>query len=270
MTRDPGWMGLMAAYLLLLIPFGVMFWQRLPMIRQTLIAVVRMSVQLFLVGLYLQVVFALNRWWLTIFWICVMIATANFSTLRGSGLHPRALLRATAPALILGMAIPMFWFTGLVLRNPDLLEARYVIPIGGMILGNCLRANIVGIRDFYQSLRRDRKAYQLVLAQGASLHEAIRPYLGDAFQAAVAPAVATMMTIGVVSLPGMMTGVILGGGDPMLAIRYQIGIMIAIVTGTAITVPLVVYLSLCQSMDGFGLLRESVFLADRQGGKHKV
>ena len=145
------------------------------------------------------------------------------------------------------------------MRRPNLLEAQYVIPVGGMILGNCLRANIVGLRDFYQSIRRDEKAFQLVLAQGATLNEAIQPSLSASFQAAVSPTIATMMTIGLVSLPGMMTGVILGGNDPMLAIKYQIGIMIAIFTGTAITVPTAVLLTLRRSFSGYGVLRPHIF-----------
>ncbi len=262
MTIDPGWVGILAAFGMLLIPLGMMYRQRVPMIRQTLVAVLRMTVQLLLVGFYLQWVFKLNRWWITVPWLLVMITVATVSTLRGSGMRSRALITAAAPALLVGTAIPLLWFVGLVLRNPDLLEARYVIPVAGMILGNCLRANVVGIRDFYKHVRRERKAYQLVLAQGAGLREAVCPYLRSSFQAAVAPTVATMMTIGVVSLPGMMTGVILGGADPIVAIRYQIGIMIAIFTGTAITVPMAIYFSLKRCFNGYGLLREDVFLPE--------
>lgn len=260
MTLDPGWVGILAAFAMLLVPLGMMLHQRIPMIRQTLFAVLRMTVQLLLVGLYLQWVFTQNRWWITVPWLLVMVAVATVSTLRGSGLRSRLLLTAAAPALLLGTAIPLVWFVGLVLRNPNLLDARYVIPVGGMILGNCLRANIVGIRDFYQHLRKDRKAYQLMLAQGASLCEAVCPYLRNSVMAAVSPTVATMMTIGVVSLPGMMTGVILGGADPVVAIRYQIGIMIAIFTGTAITVPLAIYWSLKRCFNGYGVLRDDVFM----------
>ncbi len=259
MTIDPGWVGILAAFGMLLIPLGLMAHQRIPMIRQTLVAVLRMTVQLLLVGFYLQWVFKQNQWWITVPWLLVMVTVATVSTLRGSGLRSRLLITAAAPALLVGTAIPLLWFVGLVLRNPDLLEARYVIPVAGMILGNCLRANIVGVRDFYQHVRQQRKAYQLVLAQGASQSEAVCPYLRSSFMAAVSPTVATMMTIGVVSLPGMMTGVILGGADPVVAIRYQIGIMLAIFTGTAITVPMAISFSLKRCFNAYGLLRDDVF-----------
>jgi putative ABC transport system permease protein len=251
--------GLIMAYLLLLIPLGIILWQRVPLVGSLLIAAVRMTLQLLLVGLYLQVVFELDNPWLNGLWVLVMIGVADVSIIRGCGLKIRVFALPLAPALLLGTAVPMLWFVGAVLRRPDMLEAQYIIPVGGMILGNCLRANIVGIRSFYQAIRRDEKAFQLMLAQGATLREAIRPYLSESFQAAVSPTIATMMAIGLVSLPGMMTGVIMGGNDPMLAIKYQIGIMIAIFTGTAITMPTAILLTLRRSFSPYGVLRSCIF-----------
>ena len=139
------------------------------------------------------------------------------------------------------------------------MDAQYAIPIGGMILGNCLRADIVGVRTFYNSIRSSEKSYHNSLAQGALLHEAVRPFITEACQSALAPAVATMATIGLVSLPGMMTGVILGGADPMTAIKYQIAIMIAIFSGTAITVTLAIRLSMKSAFTPYGLLDPEIF-----------
>ncbi len=257
---DVSFVGLVMAYLLLIVPLGIILWQRVPLMGRVVLAALRMTIQLLLVGLYLQVVFKLDSPWLNALWVLVMIGVADVSIVRGCGLRLRVFALPLGPALFLGIVIPMLWFVGGVLRRPNLLEAQYVIPVGGMILGNCLRANIVGLRDFYQSIRRDEKAFQLVLAQGATLSEAIQPYLSASFQAAVSPTIATMMTIGLVSLPGMMTGVILGGNDPMLAIKYQIGIMIAIFTGTAITVPTAVLLTIRRSFSGYGVLRPHIFM----------
>jgi putative ABC transport system permease protein len=139
------------------------------------------------------------------------------------------------------------------------MEARYVIPIAGMILGNCLRANIVGIGRFYQEIRSSERAYLHSLAQGASLSEAVRPFVRDAFQAALAPTTATMATIGLVSLPGMMTGVILGGTDPSTAIKYQIAIMLSIFSGTAMTIFLAVQFTMKRSFDAYGVLLRDIF-----------
>ena len=74
------------------------------------------------------------------------------------------------------------------------------------------------LKNFYQSLKREEKIYHQSLAQGATLREALDPYVGEALQAALLPTTASMATIGLVSLPGMMTGVILAGVDPLTAI----------------------------------------------------
>jgi putative ABC transport system permease protein len=256
---DVSTVGLVMAYLLLLVPIGILLWLRLPLVGRVVLAALRMSLQLLLVGLYLQVVFELDSPWLNGLWVLVMIGVADASIIRGCGLRLRVFALPLAPALLLGTVVPMLWFVGGVLMRPNLLEAQYVIPVGGMILGNCLRANVVGIRSFYQAIRRDEKVFQLVLAQGATLREAIRPYLSESFHAALSPTISTMMTIGLVSLPGMMTGVILGGNDPMLAIKYQIGIMIAIFTGTAITMPVAVILTLRRSFSPYGILHTHIF-----------
>jgi len=276
---------LAAAYLLLAFPLAIMLWYRIPMIGETAIALVRMTVQLIFVGLYLQVIFKLNILWLSAAWLLVMVTVADVSIVRSCSLRLRpialpllaALAAGTAiplllfvglilrrPALAAGTAIPLLLFVGLILRRPNLMDAQYAIPIGGMILGNCLRANIVGIRTFYDGIRTGEKAFLQSLAQGALLHEATRPYLRKACQAALAPTVATMTTIGLVALPGMMTGAILGGASPVTAIKYQIAIMISIFSGTAITLALGIYLTTKRSFTPYGPLDRAIFKRPRK------
>ncbi len=250
-------------YLLLIIPLGIFLWFRIPLLGRTLIAVLRMTVQLLFVGLYLQVVFRWNNPWINGLWLIVMITVADLSIIRGSDLKTRRFLLPLFGALVIGTAIPLFAFLGPLLRRPTLMDAQYVIPIGGMILGNCLRADLIGIRAFYGSLKKKEKPFLLSLAQGARLHEAIRPYLREACQSALAPTVATIATIGLVALPGMMTGVILGGTNPATAIKYQIAIMIAIFSGTAITVILAVLMSIKTSFTHFGTLNPDAFRAPK-------
>jgi len=252
-------LNLAAGYALLAIPFAILLWQRIPLVGQTLVALIRMTVQLLLVGLYLQVVFNLNSFWVNALWLAIMIGVADASIIRGCGLQLRRFAGPLFVALLVGTAVPLLFFVGPILARPRILDAQYAIPIGGMILGNCMRADIIGVRSFYEAIRKSEKAYLHALGQGARLSEAARPYLRDALQAALAPTVATMATIGLVSLPGMMTGVILGGADPMTAIKYQIAIMIAIFSGTAITVALAIWLTMKSSFTAYGTLDTSIF-----------
>ena len=258
-TADISFARLAAGYSLLLAPLAFLLWYRLPLFKDSLIAVVRMTVQLLFVGFYLQVVFEWNNFWLNAGWLLVMIAVADASIVRGCGLR---LARFTLPvfiALVAGTLVPLLFFMGPILRQANWLEAQYAIPIGGMILGNCLRADIVGVSRFYRSIRDGEPLFLHHLAQGARLSEAAAPFLRDAAQAALAPTVASMATIGLVSLPGMMTGVILGGADPMTAIKYQIAIMIAIFSGTAITLPVAIWLTMKSSFNGYGVLDRGIF-----------
>jgi len=254
---------LASAYLLLAIPLGIMLWLRMPMLGQTLTAVVRMTVQLLFVGFYLQFIFDLNNPWITGAWVLVMIGVADVSIVNGCRLRFARLGLGLFVALLGGTVVPLLAFAFVILQGSSALDAQYLIPISGMVLGNCLRADIVGIHTFYESLKREEKAYLLSLAQGANLREALLPFVRNACQAALAPTVATISTIGLVSLPGMMTGVILGGGNPMTAIKYQIAIMIAIFAGTALTVILAIRLTAFRNITGRGTLDKAVFAAAR-------
>ncbi len=250
---------MIAAYGLLIPPVAVFLWLRLPGLGRLAVAVVRMTAQLLFVGLYLQVVFRLDNPWITALWLLAMIVVADGSILRATELR---ILRLGAPLLLslaLGTAVPMLVFVGLLLGRPHLMEPQYAIPISGMILGNCLRADIIGLGRFFGAIRDARKPFELALTQGAQLGEAMMPYLRDAVRDALAPTIASMATIGLVALPGMMTGAMLGGTDPLVAIKYQLAIMLAILCGTAITVVSAILLTRRAGFTAYGTLDETVF-----------
>ena len=207
----------------------------------------------------MQVVFELDRWWLTSLWLLAMIVVADLSVVSGAGLSLRRFFFALFAAILAGTLVPLVYFIAVILRTPGLLEPQYVIPIGGMIMGNCLRANVIGIGRFYRSISERGNAFLYTLGQGATLREAVRPFMSRAITEALAPTIATMMTIGLVSLPGMMTGILMAGGSPAAAIKYQIAIMISIFTGTAITVVGGIELTLGAAFTPMGILRPDVF-----------
>lgn len=256
---DIGFGALAAGYLLLIPAVVILLYLRVPILKETGIAVVRMTLQLLFVGFYLQIVFRLNNPWLNLGWLLVMVGVADGSILRGCRLSVRRFAGPLFIALLAGTAIPVLAFVGPLLQRPNWLDAQYVIPLAGMVLGNCLRADIIGLKHFYEGILKSEKAYHQSLSQSARLHEAVHPYFRDALQAALLPTVATMATIGLVALPGMMTGVILGGADPLTAIKYQIAIMIAIFSGTAVTVYLAIRLTVKSSFNAFGILDRTVF-----------
>lgn len=250
---------LAAGYGLLLIPLGLFLWHRVPLIGTTLISIVRMTVQLLFIGFYLQILFDLNSIWLNIMWLAVMIAVADASILRGCALNFRIFALPVFLALLLGILLPVFIFLSVILYPAPALDARFLVPIFGMVLGNSLRAVIVGLQHFYDALRRREKEYFFFLSAGAGRQEALMPFLKETLQVSMAPTLANMATMGLVALPGMMTGVMIGGISPAAAIKYQIAIMIAILSGTSLAVTLAVYFSLRKSLTPWGSLNRSVF-----------
>lgn len=259
------------AYLLLLLMFPVLviFLYRIRMFGALLTGIARMVAQLLLVGFYLHYIFVWNNLFLTLAWILVMAVVADFSVLSGCGLELRRFVWPLLAAMLLGTLVPLYVFVMLVIDAPTLFEASFSIPVSGMILGNCMRANIVGIKGFYDGVRKDENRYMLTLAQGASRSEALAPYIGESLSMALQPTLATMATIGLVSLPGMMTGLLLGGADPMVSIKYQIGIMVAIFSGTALTVWACLMFTLNGSFRADGMLDKRIFkerAATKPGG----
>ncbi len=251
--------GLLLGYLLLIIPITILFIYRIKLMKDLTISLLRLTLQLLFVGLYLQFLFKLNAWWLNVLWLFFMIFAADISLLSASKLSLRRFLFPIFFSLLVGTLVPLIYLVGIIIKLPNLLEAQYFIPIAGMIMGNSLRADIIGLSRFFNSIKSDEKCYLLSLAQGASLRESIRPYLQRAISASLAPTIATMATIGIVSLPGMMTGIMLGGTNPFVAIKYQIAIMIAIFTGTTMTVILGIILTAKKSFSKYGILNPSIF-----------
>jgi len=242
-------------YLLLLIPLAVLWALKITLIRQSAVSVIRMTVQLVLVGLYLRFIFELNSIWVNGLWMLIMIVSANLTVLRGAGLPFK---RYFAPTFT-GIALSTFLIAGflvfLAVRPAPFYDARYLIPITGMILGNCLRSNVIALERFYSAIRTNEREYLTYLLMGATPFEAALPFFRKAVRAALAPTVSTMATLGIVSLPGMMTGQILGGSFPMTAIKYQIAIMIAIFSSTALATALNILLTMKVSFDEYGIVR---------------
>ncbi len=254
---DISYTSLALGYVLVLIPLSLVLFYRVR-VAGLFTSVIRMTVQLLFVGFYLQVVFRLDAWWLTGLWLVMMIAVADLSVIKGARLELENFFLSLFVAILAGTFVPLSFFVLVILGIPDLMEPQYVIPIGGMIMGNCLRANIIGIGRFYKSINERENAFLYALGQGATLREAVRPFMSASFSEALAPTVATMMTIGLVSLPGMMTGIMMAGVDPAAAIKYQIAIMLAIFTGTAITVVSGVELTMRAAFTPFGVLKPDV------------
>ena len=251
---------LVAAFLLLAIPIALSLVFHLGIVKETLIAAVRMGVQLVFAGIYLTWLFRWDHPLLNLAWLLIMMAVAALTTVQKSGLRlADILLPVCVSTLVATMAIVLY-FNAFIVRLEDLLAAKFLVVIGGMVLGNSLAGNIVSLTHFYESVRDREERYLFRLGNGATRFEALRPFFREAATRALKPTLATMATIGIVSLPGMMTGQMLGGSSPIVAIKYQIAIMLAILAAVALGVGLAIVLSCRNAFDDYGVLRKRIFV----------
>ena len=235
-TYHISWLSLSLAYILLAFPLYIFWKYKTGLVKETLISFARMTLQLALVGLYLGLIFNLNNVWINIGWVFIMIGVATITTTQRSGLKGRAFFVPVSLALLVSIVLIDTFFLGAILQLENFFEARYFIPITGMIIGNCMERNIIALNTFYDTLTKEYEVYQYYIANGASRQEALRPFISEAIQKSFNPLIANTAVIGLIALPGMMTGQILGGSAPGLAIKYQILLMLGIFTASLSTV----------------------------------
>ena len=259
-TIDVSILDLGTIYLLLAIPLILIASYRIGLVRRTLTAVVRMSVQLALVGLYLGFIFDLNNPVLNATWLAVMIVVANYNILKSTGISTRRFFLMTLFGITIAIVVVLSVFVFAAIGPDPFYDARYVIPIGGMLLGNCLRGNIIALERFYSGIVKNERQFLTYIFMGATVREATHTHMRSALGAALAPTVSTMTTMGIVSLPGMMTGQILGGSDPTIAIKYQLAIMVAIFVATSLGAYLNLRLSMRVAFSDRGTLRHEVLV----------
>lgn len=241
-----------------LLPVLVLRYRKIAFAKDLLVSVVRMVVQLVFMGLYLQVLFDKNSFVLTFAWLLLMVGVANVTILQRAGLRRRLLFASTGFGLLVAIGIVTAALL-LTVGAVPIYDARYVIPMVGMILGNSLQGNVIALERFYSSLRNDRDVYEMALFNGASRFQALAPFVNQSLSAAISPAIGGMAAMGLVSLPGMMTGQILGGTVPIEAIKYQIVIMAAIFLTLFFSVLVNLLLTPFVALNPYGLLRSDIF-----------
>lgn len=230
MAQDISYISLLY-FLLSVVPiFFIMKHLKIDLIKKTTTSIGRMVAQLVLVGLYLQYIFQLNNSFINIAYITLMTLIATWTILSDINFREIKLCFIVFISMATPVIINLFLFNILVLKLTDVFDAMYLIPITGMILGNSMNGVIVAVGDFIKTFKKNQDEYLFALALGANKKEAIKPYISSAIALSLRPNIAMMANVGVVSLPGMMTGQILGGSLPIMAIKYQIAIMLAIFT----------------------------------------
>ena len=232
------------AFLLVGVVIAISAYQGLGIGRDLVVGSLRAVVQLYLVGLILAVVFRAAQWYWVLLMLAVMTAVAaQAATSRLTKPMPGA--RAIAAlALTVSTAVTLAYVIGVIVQPRPWYEPQYIIPIAGMILGSAMTSAALAGDRLQGDLRVRADEVEARLALGFSGREAVQPMARAALRAAMIPTVNGMMTVGLVQLPGMMTGQILAGSSPLLAIKYQLVVVFMQAAATALASLLFVRLAL--------------------------
>jgi len=239
---DITWTGLAWTALLVFIALALSWWQRLALEKQLLIGCLRTIVQLILIGYVLAWIIGSADWRLVLAASVLQLAAAAWTV--GSLMQrplPGARLIALVsllPAYLLVLAVLLF----LVIAHHPWWDPRLVLPIGGMLLGNSLTGVALALNRFRADLRSQRELVLARLALGTTWHTAVRELRQDAAHAAMLPTISALLTVGLVALPGMMTGQIIAGIDPVAAVKYQIAVMFMLAAVVALSAAIAITL----------------------------
>lgn len=234
MTNDIGWSGLAASLVLVAVAIAISFWRKLDLERNIVWASLRAIAQLLLVGLALDFVLDRTLAW-SWAWVAAMALFAADTVRRRAPEVPR-LYQLSLVAFTAASAVTLAVLFGLRVFP---LQPTTLIPLAGMMIGNSMTATVVVARRVVEELRDKRDEVEARLALGIAASEAARPYVRSALRTALIPQIETTKAVGLVFIPGAMTGLILAGTEPLTAVKIQIAVMYLVLGATATTTAVV-------------------------------
>lgn len=212
--------------------------------RSLLLASVRTILQLLLIGLVLESVFAMKQWYAVVGLLLLMTIIAGVAAVgRTERRYPGIYLDSIVAVWSSSWIVVAYGLLAIMDEVEPWYQPQYAIPLTGMILGNSLNGISLGLNRLGDQLATQRDRVEAMLTLGATRWEAARGSVRLAVKTGMTPIINSMMIVGIVSLPGMMTGQLLAGVSPLQAVRYQIVIMFLIAAATSLGTVCVVLLS---------------------------
>lgn len=245
-----GWAGLVGSFALVGVAIVLSFWQRLYLTRSILWSAVRAAVQLLMVGFALRLVLdpETSVWWAWL-WVVVMIAFAGF-TIRSRAKEVPGIFVLGTVSMLAVVVVSLSVIFGFHIFP---VEGRTIVPLAGMMIGNSMASCVLVGRRIVGELSEKRDEVEARLALGLSWQDASRPYVRSALRTALVPQIETTKAVGLVFLPGAMTGLVLAGVDAVDAVTVQLALMYLVLGSVATSVTVI----------GLGLTRR-IFTPDHR------
>lgn len=222
-----------------ILAMALSMYYKLGLTKSLIIGVIRGSIQLVAVGYILLWVFAQDNPWVIGALLLFMVgAAAQAACKRISGLNSRRMRwiyqKILFASIFLGSMCTLGYLQFIVVRPEPIWEGRYIISLGGMMVAQAMNAGALVVERYRSELELRADEIETLLALGATKSQASLQAVRTACSAAMMPSINLLMVLGIVALPGMMSGQILAGESPLLAVRYQLLICFSIAAAAAI------------------------------------
>lgn len=230
------------AYVFVLIVIAIVRIRKINREKEIIFSSIRMTLQLILTGYVLVYIFQNPSPYITVGIIILMEVFAIYTVFKKfKGKLSKALKKIIAVSMSFGTLSCLTYFLFMVVRISPWYSPQYFIPIAGMLIGNSMTGISLGVKSLLEGMSTQRSLIEEALILGATPQAASKSIINSTFDAAIMPTINSMVGMGIVFLPGMMTGQILSGTSPTTAIAYQIAIMLGILGAVALTVILLLW-----------------------------
>ncbi|HDS2066256.1 TPA: iron export ABC transporter permease subunit FetB [Staphylococcus aureus] len=226
--------------LLLVIPIIISYKEGLHIIKDLIVATLRAVVQLIILGFLLHYIFKINDKWLLVLCVFVIIVNASWNTISRSSPVMHHVFLISFVAIFVETALPL---VGTIATGAIQFTANEVIPIGGMLANNGLIAINLAYQNLDRAFVQDGTNIESKLSLAATTKLASKGAIRESIRLAIVPTIDSVKTYGLVSIPGMMTGLIIGGVPPLQAIKFQLLVVFIHTTATIMSALIATYLS---------------------------
>ncbi len=221
------------------IAIGLSSWQRLGLEIQLAIATGRTVLQLLVVGYVLAIVFAIDKPLPVLGILLVMLTIATITARNRIGKKIPRLLAVVFGSMFFSTALTLSYTNLLIIQPETWYEPQYLIPLAGIVLGSAMNGAAIAGERLVSTITSSRLEIETHLSLGATPQQAVELYRKDAIRAGLIPILNQMMVVGLVTLPGIITGQLLSGIDPLNAASYQILILFMLAFASLTTTVLV-------------------------------
>lgn len=231
---------IISAYVFIVLLLIIVKIKKINREKEILISSIRMTFQLIAMGYILTYLFKNMNPIYTILVIIIMECFAINNIIKKCKIKNIKLKKIVSYSIIIGTLSSLSYFILVVIKLPTWYDPSYVIPLAGMLIGNSMTGISLGVTTLITGMNSDRDNIETLLMLGVEPKEACRELINKAFDASILPTLNSMVGMGIVFLPGMMTGQILAGINPITAIMYQIAVMLGIVGSVSLSVIILV------------------------------